>query len=124
VLLGKAEQDEAAVRELLRNANVAGEIVAFHAQQAAEKSLRAVLAVHGVRFGRTHNIATLIDLAREAGESVPEWVEEATALTPFGVAFRYEDLSAEVEPLDREATYELVRRLLSWAEGRVRPRPS
>ncbi|NUM45036.1 MAG: HEPN domain-containing protein [Anaerolineales bacterium] len=34
----------------------------FHAQQAAEKSLKAVLIGHGIPFPRTHNLRTLLDL--------------------------------------------------------------
>jgi len=47
-LLARAADDEAAAREMLPVAAVTDAIVAFHAQQAAEKALKAVLALNGV----------------------------------------------------------------------------
>ena len=34
----------------------------FHAQQAVEKSIKAVLVHHGIDFPKTHNLQVLIDL--------------------------------------------------------------
>ncbi len=99
--LEKAAQDEAAVSALLDQPHVADEIVAFHAQQAVEKAIKAVLALHRVRFARTHNLGLLIDLLEEAGVERPEWLEEAKALTPFAVLYRYEDSPPLPEPVDR-----------------------
>ncbi len=71
LFLDKAAQDEAAVRVLLPSRQVSDEIVAFHAQQACEKALKAVLALHGVRYGRTHNLGALLDLLADEGVDVP-----------------------------------------------------
>ena len=38
------------------------ELLCFHAQQAAEKSLKAVLIHHSIELPRTHNLERLIDL--------------------------------------------------------------
>lgn len=115
LLLDKAAQDEAAVHELLRNRQVADEIVAFHAQQACEKALKAVLALHGVRYGRTHNLGTLLDLLTDGGVDVPPDLTEVENLTPFGVLFRYEDFPSDTEPFDRSRAYALVQRVREWA---------
>ncbi|HWH10260.1 MAG TPA: HEPN domain-containing protein [Solirubrobacteraceae bacterium] len=48
--MGLAEDDPAAAAALLDIAGVSDAIVAFHAQQAIEKSLKAVLASRGVDF--------------------------------------------------------------------------
>ena len=37
------------------------ESLCFHAQQAAEKALKAVLIAHDIRYPKTHNISTLLD---------------------------------------------------------------
>lgn len=115
LLLGKAAQDEAATRVLLDSRDVADEIVAFHAQQACEKALKAVLALHGVRYGRTHNLATLLDLLGDEGVDVPPDLSEVASLTPFGVMFRYEDFPSDTEPFDRSRAYALVQRVREWA---------
>lgn len=45
---------------------MADEIVGFHAQQAVEKALKAVLTAVAVRVGRTHDIAYLLTLLPDA----------------------------------------------------------
>lgn len=90
--------------------------MAFHAQQAAEKALKAVLAFRGIRYGRTHNLATLIDLARQGSIAVPDWADAVTALTPFGAALRYEQLPSDPETVDRRAILSLIERLRAWSE--------
>ena len=38
------------------------ETLCFHAQQSAEKAIKAALVLHNVPFPKTHNISTLLDL--------------------------------------------------------------
>ena len=47
------------------------EIFGFHAQQAIEKLLRALITAHGERHPFTHNIEKLIDQLVALGESLP-----------------------------------------------------
>lgn len=60
LLLSKAAPDQAVVQKFLDDQEVADEVVAFHAQQAAEKTLKAVLAFKGVRYGKVHDLAHLL----------------------------------------------------------------
>ena len=59
--LRKAESDLAAV-ELALNAGLALDTACFHAQQGAEKLLKAYLLARGVEFPFTHNLTRLLDL--------------------------------------------------------------
>ncbi len=63
------------------------EAFCFHAQQAVEKALKAVLIAQSVLFPRTHNIGTLLDLLAEY-VSVPEEIREAASLTDYAVITR------------------------------------
>ncbi len=47
ILLQKAEEDATAVREFAANPAIADSIIGFHAQQAVEKWLKAVIAARG-----------------------------------------------------------------------------
>ena len=61
----------------------------FHAQQCAEKYLKALLQERGVVFGKTHNLVDLLDLLLP---SEPTWsVIRAglRTLTAYAVDFRY-----------------------------------
>jgi HEPN domain len=72
VLLGLARDDEHAARALLPIEGVTDAILGFHAQQAVEKSLKAVLALRRVEFPYTHDLDGLLELCRKNGLDVPE----------------------------------------------------
>ncbi|MTW22436.1 HEPN domain-containing protein [Allochromatium palmeri] len=55
-LLAAGDRDRLAFRILNRDPNAPEEILLFHAQQAAEKFIKAVLAVHGIVYRRTHDL--------------------------------------------------------------------
>ena len=63
-------------------------LVAYHAQQCAEKYLKAFLVLRGIDFPFTHNIARLLELCSEhAGWA--DSLTDAEELTPFAIAARY-----------------------------------
>jgi HEPN domain-containing protein len=53
--IGKAEQDLATAGILQKNATRLPSVIAFHAQQAVEKYLKAILVRHQVYFPKTHD---------------------------------------------------------------------
>lgn len=113
-LLNKAEQDPHAFAKWRHDREIAEEILGFHAQQAAEKMLKAVLAYHAIDFPFTHRLSDLIDLGAEHGIALPTQLEEIRFLTPFAVEFRY-DFYEDDEPLDSESTFILLTELHQWA---------
>ena len=58
------------------------EYLCFDAQQAAEKALKAVLILHGVRPPRTHILGELLSLLGNSGVDVPVHAQRAEALAP------------------------------------------
>ena len=58
---------------------------AFHAEQAAEKLLKALLTFHGIEFARTHDIDYLLDLCITAQPGAQNLRDTATKLTDFAV---------------------------------------
>lgn len=65
------------------------EIVCFHAQQAAEKALKAVLQMAGSGVPRTHD---LVDLARQCDRfrlPATEFIAACSELSVYGVTSRY-----------------------------------
>lgn len=55
------------MRRLIDIPEVVDETLGFHAQQAVEKLIKAVLVRNGVAYDRTHNIAYLLTLLDGAG---------------------------------------------------------
>jgi HEPN domain-containing protein len=60
LLLEKATGDLAALRVLAADPNQADHVVGFHAQQAVEKSIKAVLASREVEIPMTHDLGHLV----------------------------------------------------------------
>lgn len=92
----------------------------FHAQQASEKAIKAVLIACATPFPRTHNIGALLDLLPEDMMPPPE-VETATGLTDYAVATRY---PGEHEPVTDEEYQEavtLAAAVILWAESILNP---
>jgi HEPN domain-containing protein len=109
----RADADLAAVRALQANDAVPDEIVGFHAQQCAEKLLKAVLAAAGVDFPRTHSIRFLLDVLGDHELSPPRSLHAVEELYPYAVQLRY-DAPLDDDPLDREATLALLEALQAW----------
>lgn len=85
LLLQKAEGDLAAARLLASDPSQADHVVGFHAQQAVEKSLKAVLAVREVEIPLSHDLGFLVKLC-EAADPVPSDVAGSSWLTPWQAA--------------------------------------
>lgn len=102
------------VAALTDDERIAPEIVAFHAQQAAEKMLKALLVLCQVDFLRTHSIGALLTLCEEAGFDGVQELVEASSLTRYAVAARY---PGEEEPVSRQEAEEaakLAAQVFAW----------
>jgi HEPN domain-containing protein len=66
-LLRVAKADREVFAYLKPAAHLRDAIVLFHAQQAIEKAIKAILTAHGIPFGRTHNLLALAALLAENG---------------------------------------------------------
>ncbi len=109
----KAEGDFAtALRELRARKAPNYDAACFHAQQCAEKYLKAWLQEQNTPFGRTHNLPALLDLIVPAEPSWELLRPTLRALSVYAVDYRYPGHSAN-KILAREAV-ELCREVRQW----------
>jgi HEPN domain-containing protein len=118
VLLARSLDDQTLVRKVGPDTEIADAIIGFHAQQAVEKSIKAVLAARGVAFIKSHALSYLIGLVEEHDITAPEALSEADVLSPWAVEFRYE--GEQPPALDRSASLKLVEEVHAWAEEETR----
>jgi len=118
VLARKAAEDARAVGALTGNLEISDEIIGFHAQQAIEKWLKAVIAFRGLQEERIHDIGRLVQILEKAGIELPERADELDELTIYAVPLRYGEL-LDLEPLDRDATVALLDGVESWAMAQL-----
>ena len=113
MMLDAAERDLRSMR-LLEDEGPE-ESFGFHLQQAAEKALKAWIAVLGGLYELTHSLETLLEQLDECGADEVD-VERFRALagyTPYAVEFRYQGIDEDTEVIDREAAIVLVGDLLN-----------
>lgn len=103
--IAKAENDLRNVDLVLPAEDAPFDTVCFHAQQAAEKYLEALLTFRGIPFGKTHDLPELV-LLLPPDSTVPAAVGDLSELTDAAVACRY-PLGAE--EYDRPFAEEMVR---------------
>jgi HEPN domain-containing protein len=91
-------------------------LIAFHAQQCAEKYLKAYLVFKGVDFPYTHDIFCLLELCSEHGNWA-QTIEEAKRLTLYAITTRYpgEDKVTRDEALNAINLASRVRRVVRSA---------
>jgi HEPN domain-containing protein len=118
VIATNAERDAVAVQKLAPDPELADEIVGLHAQQAAEKYLKAVLAHRGITYRRVHSITYLLGLLEDHDVPPPPRAPELEAFTPWAPQARY-DHDTDDAVLDRVAAAELVRGVQEWARAEL-----
>jgi HEPN domain-containing protein len=112
--LARAEGDLALARAPLPQ-GAFYEDLCFHAQQAAEKAIKAIYQHYGKSFRYTHDLDELITGLQNEGIIIPSEVMEAALLTSYAWEARYPGLS---EPVTVEEYREALRQaelVLSWA---------
>ncbi len=93
----KAEADQLAAEvclKLARRKSGQAEIACFHAQQCAEKHLKALLAKAGKAVPRTHDLIVLGNMAKAAGFHLSVDPEDFFLLNAHAVDIRYPGATA------------------------------
>ena len=112
-----ARRDQAAFAALLHVATVDPAVACFHAQQAAEKALKAVMCLHGLEFRRTHDLEALAGMLGNIAVAPPVDDHDLRCLTPYAVEFRYDDEAIHL--ISGEAAGRLIGSMLAWAENEI-----
>jgi len=97
------------------------EDMCFHAQQAAEKSIKAVLLHRKIPFRFVHDLEELLTTAQQAGVLISDAVRRSVRLTDYAVHTRY---PADSEPVTESEYREAIRMaqiVLAWAEKELQP---
>jgi len=91
------------------------ESLCYHAQQCAEKALKAALVACGLPVRKTHSIGLLLDLLSDR-VTIPSEVGDAAILTDYAVTSRYPGDAEPVTVSDYQQAVKLAEAVLTWAE--------
>ena len=118
-----AELDLRALEGMGESAVFAEEIAGFHALQAAEKLLKAWLAISGLTYPLTHDIDPLLDVLQESAPDC-ERFRSLSSLTPFAVRLASGPSERAAQPLDRKALAGQLRSLQQRVQTEFNALPS
>lgn len=104
-----------ALASLLPHPPILPEQLCFHAQQAAEKALKAILIAYEAPIPRTHNLRTLLDLL-PAELPLPSDIQEAVGLSDYAVTSRYPGISEPIGAEEHREALDLAEAVIYWAE--------
>ena len=86
----KAEEDFESAKTLIqKRTHHLSNAVCFHAQQCAEKYLKALLTSHRIPFPKTHDLIDLLELAKSIVPTLELLRANLEYLQPYAVDFRY-----------------------------------
>lgn len=87
--LVKAQHDWLAAQDLFLRDRPLFDVMAFHCQQATEKTLKAFLTQRGIPFTKTHDLAWLLDLGAEQEPALNGLRAALKPLAAYAVVLRY-----------------------------------
>ncbi len=87
--LVKAENDLESSKYLLLSGRPFDDIIVYHSQQCAEKSLKAYLAYLDREIEKTHDLRLLTDICASFDSAFMELKEYAVILSPYAQVYRY-----------------------------------
>ena len=119
--LARAEHDLRVAEFLLTMPEPPPESIGFHAQQCAEKALKAFLTLRRVRFERRHDLNYLIDLCTPLDSAFDQLRSEADELTPYAVEYRYPDALPLLSLDAARSTVETANRIYAFVLAHMRP---
>jgi HEPN domain-containing protein len=113
-------QSDLKLAKLGLNQDVLPGQICFHAQQAVEKAVKAVLLFNKVDFPLTHDLEELLDTLEIAGIPVPSELSDVGALTPYAVETRYPGYWGEISENDVSEAVSLAEKAIDWANESIR----
>jgi HEPN domain-containing protein len=112
----RAEEDLTAAEHMLTiQEDCPFGIVCFHAQQCAEKYLKALLTFHSIRFPKTHDLSELALLLKERAD-LDVTLPDLAGLGGYAVEARY---PGDWDPIER-ADAKVAVAIAARVRGRVR----
>ena len=90
------------------------EDLCFDCQQAAEKSLKALLVASDLASPHTHIIAQLLESLEQSGLEIPGDVKAASDLTEYAVHTRYPGLYEPVSEEEYREALAMAERVHEW----------
>jgi HEPN domain-containing protein len=105
--LRKASHDLVTARQTLLLEDCPTDTISFHAQQAIEKSLKAILTFLNIEFPRTHDLVLLMNLLSNTEYNFESFKRDFAEISGYSVSTRYPDDFFEPSRDDAEYAFQV-----------------
>ncbi len=122
--VAKADSDLLNIANNLAASSVPWDTVCFHAQQAAEKMLKAFLVWKGQDLLRTHDLIALLTQCVASDPGLAELESDCRKLTYYAVGSRYPDTLYEPDADDGRHMVDAMQRIRVAILSRLPPEGS
>ncbi len=95
------------------------EDLCFHAQQAAEKALKALYVHQSLVFRYTHDLDELFAGLKKHEISIPPTVEDSVVLTSYAWDARYPGVAEPVTEEEYREAVKLAETVVEWVEKQL-----
>lgn len=116
----KADHDLLNIRNNLAAELVPWDTLCFHAQQAVEKTLKALLVQHNRVPPKTHDLGYLLDLCAEHEPTLVALQADCDSLSGAAVLGRYPDYLLEPDEASSRPLLAAMQRVLAALNAHVR----
>ena len=100
--LEKARHDLFTARRVLDAEDGPTDTPCFHAQQTAEKTLKAILTAAGVRYERAHDLMPLLEKSASLIPELSQFREVCAQLSEYAVQVRYPSETADPDQTEAD----------------------
>lgn len=106
--LARANEDFELAEHLVSEDSPYLNSICFHAQQAAEKYLKAFLVHNQAEFPKTHDLVKILDLIATVDKPLAESLRDVKSLSNYGVDIRYPGDLPEISNDDARQAFRLA----------------
>jgi HEPN domain-containing protein len=99
-----------------RSSEIYREDLCYQAQQAAEKSIKAVYISKKLVFPYIHDIAQLLSSLEKSGIIISTGIQTASKLTMYAAQTRYPGLDGPVSEEEYKEAVVIAERVVLWAD--------
>jgi HEPN domain-containing protein len=111
--LGRADHDIITAQQTLLLLDGPTDTPCFHAQQAIEKALKALLTANQIAFPRTHDLLRVLDLTLALMPDLDLYREQFADMETYAVDMRYPDLGFDPSREEALAALSLAQEVVS-----------
>jgi len=114
----KADRDLEVAKRELKLSDPLTDIICFHAQQSAEKYMKAYLIWLDIEFQKTHDIEDLVVVASKKDPSILKFKDSGAELSVFAVEARYPEFE-EPSFIDTKNAVEIAKNFKKFITKKI-----